>query len=77
MFGREIELPIDVSLSQTSPEATVLSHIENILENHEIYSETSNKHRVNTKNIMIEAQNYLHIKLVKEFWYMILLKSLV
>ena len=39
MFGREIELPIDVSLAQTSPEATVLSHIENILENHEIYSE--------------------------------------
>ena len=39
MFGHEIELPIDVSLAQTSPEATVQSHIENILENHEIYSE--------------------------------------
>ena len=30
LFGREIEMPIDVTLNQTSPETTVQSHIENI-----------------------------------------------
>ena len=39
MFGREIEMPIDVALSQTPGQRTVQSHIENILQNHEIYRE--------------------------------------
>ena len=39
MFGREIEMPIDVALSQIPGQRTVQSHIENILQNHEIYRE--------------------------------------